>query len=273
MDLSSHGNTQPFRQKLTSECPVMVGTVPVYDAVIHYQRDLNTLTAEDFIDVVRLHAEDGVDFVTLHCGINKKTLEQIKNGKRKMNIVSRGGSLIYAWMSMTGEENPFYSHFDEILDICAEHDVTISLGDAALIREVFDKVLVGYTVTGAEVVPGETARVQVALVPWADRVQTVNVETHVDGMPPEVESMVRQDLAGVEQVFDHALLGLPIAAADWTNGVLKREVNHYLDEHLPEFRADFDVTADTAAQVKLTVYPRVPVVRTVDLSMRSNTMP
>ncbi len=130
MDLSSHGNTQPFRQKLTSECPVMIGTVPVYDAVIHYQRDLNTLTAEDFIDVVRLHAEDGVDFVTLHCGINKKTLEQIKNGKRKMNIVSRGGSLIYAWMSMTGEENPFYSHFDEICDICAEHDVTISLGDA-----------------------------------------------------------------------------------------------------------------------------------------------
>ena len=130
MDLSSHGNTQPFRQKLTAECPVMVGTVPVYDAVIHYQRDLNTLTAEDFIDVVRLHGEDGVDFVTLHCGINKKTLEQIKHGKRKMNIVSRGGSLIYAWMSMTGEENPFYSHFDEILDICAEYDVTISLGDA-----------------------------------------------------------------------------------------------------------------------------------------------
>ena len=144
---------------------------------------------------------------------------------------------------------------------------------AALIREVFDKVLVGYTVTDARVVPGETARVQVTLVPWADRVQTVAVETHVDGMPPEVESMVLQDLAGVEQVFDRALLGLPIAAADWTNGVLKREVNAYLAEHLPEFRADFDVTASPAAQVKLTVYPRVPVVRTVDLSMRSDTMP
>ena len=144
---------------------------------------------------------------------------------------------------------------------------------AALIREVFDKVLVGYTVTDARVVPGETARVQVTLVPWADRVQTVAVETHVDGMPPEVESMVLQDLAGVEQVFDRALLGLPIEAADWTNGVLKREVNAYLAEHLPEFRADFDVTASPAAQVKLTVYPRVPVVRTVDLSMRSDTMP
>ena len=118
MDLSSHGNTQPFRQKLTHECPVMIGTVPVYDSVIHYQRDLAELTAQDFIDVVRLHAEDGVDFVTLHCGITRKTIEQIRKHKRKMNIVSRGGSLVFAWMSMTGQENPFYEHFDEILDIC-----------------------------------------------------------------------------------------------------------------------------------------------------------
>ena len=130
MDLSSHGNTEPFRKKLTSECPVMIGTVPVYDSVIHYQRDLDTLTAKDFIDVVRLHAENGVDFVTLHCGITRKTIDQIKKHKRKMNIVSRGGSLVFAWMTMTGQENPFYEYFDEILDICREYDVTISLGDA-----------------------------------------------------------------------------------------------------------------------------------------------
>ena len=130
MDLSSHGNTQPFRQKLTSECPVMIGTVPVYDSVIHYQRDLAELTAKDFVDVVRLHAQDGVDFVTLHCGITRKTIEQIKNHKRKMNIVSRGGSLVFAWMCMTGQENPLYEYYDEILDICEEYDVTVSLGDA-----------------------------------------------------------------------------------------------------------------------------------------------
>ena len=130
MDLSSHGDTQPFRKKLVAECPAMIGTVPVYDSVIHYQRDLGTLTAQDFIDVVRLHAEDGVDFVTLHCGITRKTIDQIRRHKRKMNIVSRGGSLVFAWMTMTGEENPFYEHFDEILDICEKHDVTISLGDA-----------------------------------------------------------------------------------------------------------------------------------------------
>ena len=130
MDLSSHGNTQPFRQKLCAECPAMIGTVPIYDSVIHYQRDLGTLTAKDFIDVIRLHAQDGVDFVTLHCGITRKTIDQIKNGGRKMNIVSRGGSLVFAWMSMTGNENPFYEYYDEIVEICREYDVTISLGDA-----------------------------------------------------------------------------------------------------------------------------------------------
>ena len=130
MDLSSHGDTEIFRKKLCSECPAMVGTVPVYDAVIHYKRDLKELTAKDFIDVVRLHAQNGVDFVTVHCGITKKTVEQIKANNRIMNIVSRGGSLIFAWMSMTGNENPFYEYYDEILDICREYDVTVSLGDA-----------------------------------------------------------------------------------------------------------------------------------------------
>ena len=130
MDLSSHGDTQPFRRKLTSECSAMIGTVPVYDSVIHYQRDLAELSAKDLIDVVRLHAEDGVDFVTLHCGITRKTIDQIRKHRRKMNIVSRGGSLVFAWMCMTGEENPFYEYYDDILEICREYDVTISLGDA-----------------------------------------------------------------------------------------------------------------------------------------------
>lgn len=130
MDLSTHGDTKVFRRLLTKECPVMIGTVPIYDSVIHHQKDLGELTAEDFISTIRLHAEDGVDFVTLHCGITQHTVEQIKRHKRKLNIVSRGGSLVFAWMSMTGQENPFYEYYDEILDICAEYDMTISLGDA-----------------------------------------------------------------------------------------------------------------------------------------------
>ena len=89
MDLSSHGNTQPFRRKLTQECPAMIGTVPVYDSVIHYKRDLATLTAKDFIDVVRLHAEDGVDFVTLHCGITRKQLNRSRSIKENEYCIQR----------------------------------------------------------------------------------------------------------------------------------------------------------------------------------------
>ena len=131
MDLSTHGDTKIFRRKLTSECPAMIGTVPIYDSVIYHQKDLGQLTAEDFLEVIRAHGEDGVDFVTLHCGLTRRTVEQLKSFGRTTNIVSRGGSLVFAWMSMTGNENPFYEYYDEILDICREYDMTISLGDGA----------------------------------------------------------------------------------------------------------------------------------------------
>ncbi len=75
--------------------------------------------------------KDGVDFMTIHAGINKKALQNaFKENKRLTNIVSRGGSIIFSWMEMTGRENPFYEHYDRILDICREYDVTMSLGDA-----------------------------------------------------------------------------------------------------------------------------------------------
>ena len=108
----------------------MLGTVPIYDALVYYKKDLRKITAKEWLDVVRIHAEDGVDFLTIHCGINRETIKKFKKNKRRMNIVSRGGSIIYAWMEMTGEENPFYEYYDELLDICREYDVTISLGDA-----------------------------------------------------------------------------------------------------------------------------------------------
>lgn len=130
MDLSSFGETQVFRRKLTNECPAIIGTVPIYDAVVYYNKALKKITAKEWIDIVRMHAEDGVDFMTIHCGINRQTAERFKKSKRLTNIVSRGGSIIFAWMELTGNENPFYEHFDEILDICQEYDVTLSLGDA-----------------------------------------------------------------------------------------------------------------------------------------------
>ena len=145
--------------------------------------------------------------------------------------------------------------------------------EAEIIGAVFDRLLVGYTVTGVEVHPAQRTEVTIHLAPWADTIRGVRIEMAVEGMPPTVEEIVRADLADVGTVFSDALVGLPIAAADWAAGALKRSLTAYMDEHLPEFRADYDIDVDTAAQVRLTVYPRLPVVRTVDLSMRSDTIP
>ena len=130
MDLSNFGKTKEFREKLIEVSPAMIGTVPMYDAIGYLEKDLLDIKAEDFLEVVRAHAQQGVDFVTIHAGINKRTIECFKEDKRRMNIVSRGGSLLFAWMEVTGNENPFYEHYDELLDILREYDVTISLGDA-----------------------------------------------------------------------------------------------------------------------------------------------
>ncbi len=130
MDLSNYGKTNTFRKQLIEYSTAMIGTVPMYDAIGYLEKDLLDIKAEDFLKVVEAHAKEGVDFMTIHAGINKRAVECLKRDKRKMNIVSRGGSLLFAWMEMTGNENPFYEHYDEVLDILREYDCTISLGDA-----------------------------------------------------------------------------------------------------------------------------------------------
>ncbi|WP_050698066.1 phosphomethylpyrimidine synthase ThiC [Anaeromassilibacillus senegalensis] len=130
MDLSNYGKTREFRQKLIEHAPAMIGTVPVYDAIGYLEKDLMDITAQDFLKVVRSHAEEGVDFMTIHAGINRRAVEAFERTHRITNIVSRGGSLLFAWMKMTGNENPFYEYYDDVLDILREYDVTISLGDA-----------------------------------------------------------------------------------------------------------------------------------------------
>lgn len=130
MDLSNSGKTRQFRQQLIDETPLMVGTVPMYDAIGYMEKPLVKLSKDDLFEVVRAHAEDGVDFMTIHCGINKSVTKTFKETGRLMNIVSRGGSLLFGWMEVTGNENPFYEFYDELLEICHEYDVTISLGDS-----------------------------------------------------------------------------------------------------------------------------------------------
>ncbi|MDR2090413.1 MAG: phosphomethylpyrimidine synthase ThiC [Clostridiales bacterium] len=130
MDLSNYGKTNAFRKALIARSPAMIGTVPMYDAVGYLEKDLLDITAKDFLKVVRAHAEEGVDFMTIHAGINRRAVEGFLRSGRKMNIVSRGGSLLFAWMQMTGNENPFFEFYDDVLEILREFDVTVSLGDA-----------------------------------------------------------------------------------------------------------------------------------------------
>ncbi|GAA3646097.1 phosphomethylpyrimidine synthase ThiC [Asaccharospora irregularis] len=130
MDLSSYGKTREFREKLIDVSPAMIGSVPIYDAVGYLDKELKDITEEEFLNVIRQHAIDGVDFITIHAGLTRSVCKKIKNNDRLTHIVSRGGSLLFAWMELNDKENPIYTNFDKILDICEEYDVTVSLGDA-----------------------------------------------------------------------------------------------------------------------------------------------
>ncbi len=138
MDLSCHGKTREFRRRLVEMSPLMIGTVPVYDAIGLLGKELKDISVDEFFQVVETHAEDGVDFMTIHCGLNRTTAERIKRNKRLTRIVSRGGALLFAWMELNQRENPFYEHYDRLLDICAAYDITLSLGDACRPGSIHD---------------------------------------------------------------------------------------------------------------------------------------
>ena len=138
MDLSCYGKTQEFRRRLIGMSPAMIGTVPMYDAIGLLDKELKDITVDEFFKVVETHAQDGVDFMTIHCGMNRATAETVKKNKRLTNIVSRGGSLLFAWMELNQQENPFYQYYDRLLDLCAKYDVTLSLGDACRPGSIHD---------------------------------------------------------------------------------------------------------------------------------------
>ena len=138
MDLSCYGKTSEFRKRLIELSPAMIGTVPIYDAVGFYEKNLNEITVDEFFEVVEKHAADGVDFATIHAGLNIATAEKIDKNERLMSIVSRGGSLLYSWMKLNNCENPFYEHYDRLLDICVKYDMALSLGDSCRPGSIHD---------------------------------------------------------------------------------------------------------------------------------------
>ena len=129
MDLSTFGDTRAFRRRVVEISPAMIGTVPVYDAVARYGKAVAQISVDDFFDVVRLHAEDGVDFMTIHAGLTRAAVQRLRRNPRLTHVVSRGGSLLLEWMERNERENPFYEHFDRLLDLCRHYDVILSLGD------------------------------------------------------------------------------------------------------------------------------------------------
>ena len=132
MDLSTGNNIDESRKKIIEHSTIMVGTVPIYQAAVKAIREHGAvveMTEEDILQTIEMHSKDGADFMTLHCGVSREAIEKMRRQKREMDIVSRGGSFIAAWILHNEKENPFYERYDDILDICEKYDVTISLGD------------------------------------------------------------------------------------------------------------------------------------------------
>ena len=132
MDLSTGGPIDKIRRAILAECPVPVGTVPIYQAAVEAasrRKSWVELSADDFFDGILKQAEDGVDFMTVHCGVTREALARLVREGRRLDIVSRGGSLLAEWMEHNGRENPFFEQYDRLLEICREYDITLSLGD------------------------------------------------------------------------------------------------------------------------------------------------
>jgi len=133
MDLSTAGDIRGIRQKLLAECPVIIGTVPLYEMVIQATakgKSVLEITDDEMFDVIEEHCAEGVDFLTLHCGVTMQTVERFKNADRLAGAVSRGGTIIMEWIHYNKRENPLYAQYDRLLDILARYDVAVSLGDA-----------------------------------------------------------------------------------------------------------------------------------------------
>jgi phosphomethylpyrimidine synthase len=133
MDLSMGGELNEIRREILKNCPVPLGTVPIYQSIAEVvekqKKKIGEVSVDHILKTIEEQAMDGVDFMTVHCGITRSTLERVQNHPRLMGVVSRGGSFTIEWMTYNRKENPMYEYFDDLLAILKEHEVTLSLGD------------------------------------------------------------------------------------------------------------------------------------------------
>lgn len=132
MDLSTGGDITAARKAVMAACPLPVGTVPIYQAgieAISKRGAIVKMTVDDLFDSIEAHAKDGVDFITVHCGVTQSAINRLKRQGRITDVVSRGGAFLISWMLYNEQENPLFEHYDRLLAIAREYDVTLSLGD------------------------------------------------------------------------------------------------------------------------------------------------
>jgi phosphomethylpyrimidine synthase len=141
MDLSINGNLDHIRRAILKAVRVPVGTVPIYQAAIEAAKKkgaIINMTEDDIFNVIEKHAKDGVDFMTVHCGVTQQIVKRITKHPRLMGIVSRGGTFLTAWILHHERENPLYENYDYLLEIAAEYDFALSLGDGLRPGCIFD---------------------------------------------------------------------------------------------------------------------------------------
>ncbi|HWQ62040.1 MAG TPA: hypothetical protein VN521_06990 [Negativicutes bacterium] len=142
-----------------------------------------------------------------------------------------------------------------------------------LIKEVFDRVLVGYTVQEVSIAPGPTTQIAVRIIPWGDVVRTVVLETDLGGVSPQLAALFRQDMGDIEDKISQVLIGLPVDAVDWAGGVSKSVIRELLAAQLPEFRANLEIIAGTTTTVKLSLAPTGQLISDMRVTLRSRTIP
>jgi len=225
MDLSTGGDLDEIRRVILERSPVPVGSVPIYQAAVRARRSgegMVRMTPDDILGAVRDHAEDGMDFVTVHCGVTREVAEHCRSSRRLGDVVSRGGAFLMEWMSYNKAENPLYERYDDLLDIAAEHDVTLSLGDGmrpGALADANDSAQIAELTVISELVERARARSVQVIVEGPGHVPLDLVESSVEtekslckGAPFYVLGPLVTDVA---PGYDHigAAIGGAVAAA------------------------------------------------------------
>ena len=142
-----------------------------------------------------------------------------------------------------------------------------------IVRDVIDRVLVGYSVQDIRIQPGDTVRIAVAVAPWGDVVRDISLEMEYGSLSPDITKIIQSDLATIDEDLASVLVGLPVDAVDWAGGVSKAVIREILASQLPEFRFNLDIVSGSKTTVKLTLVPQGPVVQDTKVIVRSRTIP